>query len=121
MGGDGTYTIGPGFWGFVAFFVMAIALWLLVRNMSGRLRRMAYQERERDGAGSDLKQTVTGSPAERPAPSGPVDLRSSARLRESPNPDAPSAETGPSPDEPDEPQRPRRAHDEPHRSNDETT
>ncbi len=81
---DGNYTIGPGFWGFVAFFVMAIALWLLVRNMSGRLRRMAYQERERDGDLSDLKQTRSGDSTDRPAPTGALDLSSPDRGGDSP-------------------------------------
>ncbi len=49
MGDGGNLPIGPGFGGFVAFFVMALALWLLVRNMNGRLRRMAYRERDRAG------------------------------------------------------------------------
>ena len=39
--------VGPGIWGFIAFFVLAIALTLLVRNMNSRLRRMAYTDRER--------------------------------------------------------------------------
>jgi len=46
MSNGGTLPIGPGIWGFIAFFVLAIALWLLVRNMNSRLRRMAYRERE---------------------------------------------------------------------------
>ena len=47
MGGSGNLPIGPGIWGFIAFFVLAIALTLLVRNMNSRLRRMAYTDRER--------------------------------------------------------------------------
>ena len=47
MSGGGTLPIGPGIWGFIAFFVLAVALWLLVRNMNARLRRMAYRDRER--------------------------------------------------------------------------
>ena len=47
MGSGGTLPIGPGIWGFIAFFVLAVALWLLVRNMNARLRRMAYRDRER--------------------------------------------------------------------------
>ncbi|MEO5744564.1 MAG: hypothetical protein ABIQ53_08260 [Terracoccus sp.] len=117
MGGDGTYTIGPGFWGFVAFFVMAIALWLLVRNMSGRLRRMAYQERERDGVSTDRKQTGRGGQSERRAPSGPLDLASSDRLWESPNstglPEEPNARPRETDEPPaDEPPRPDRPHEE---------
>ena len=112
MGGDGSYTIGPGFWGFVAFFVMAIALWLLVRNMSGRLRRMAYQERERDRAVTDRKQTVTGGQSERRAPSGPLDLSSADRMRESPNAAALPEQPDARPKEADGPTRPDRSHEE---------
>ena len=47
MGSGGNLPIGPGVWGFIALFVLALALWLLVRNMNSRLRRMAYREQER--------------------------------------------------------------------------
>ena len=47
MNGGGNLPVGPGIWGFIAFFVLAVALWLLVRNMNSRLRRMAYTDRER--------------------------------------------------------------------------
>lgn len=46
MGGSGNLPVGPGIWGFIAFFVLAVALWFLVRNMNGRLRRMAYRDRD---------------------------------------------------------------------------
>ena len=46
MGGGGNLPVGPGIWGFIAFFVLAISLWLLVRNMNSRLRRMAYRDRD---------------------------------------------------------------------------
>jgi cytidylate kinase len=39
--------IGPGLGAFIAFFVLAVALWLLMRNMNGRMRRMAYREQQR--------------------------------------------------------------------------
>lgn len=39
--------VGPGIGAFVAFFVLAVALWLLMRNMNGRMRRMAYKEQQR--------------------------------------------------------------------------
>lgn len=38
--------VSPGLWAFVAFFVLAIALWLLMRNMFVRLRRMNLAEQE---------------------------------------------------------------------------
>lgn len=46
MGGSGNLPVGPGIWGFIAFFVLAVALWFLVRNMNSRLRRMAYRDRD---------------------------------------------------------------------------
>ena len=39
-------TVSPGLWGFVAFFVLAIALYLLMRNMNARMRRMSYRAEE---------------------------------------------------------------------------
>ena len=39
--------IGPGLGAFIAFLVLAIALWLLMRNMNSRMRRMAYREQRR--------------------------------------------------------------------------
>lgn len=47
MGSGGNLPVGPGLWGFIAAFVLALALWLLMRNMNSRMRRMAYRERER--------------------------------------------------------------------------
>ena len=38
--------VSPGLWGFVAFFVLALALYLLMRNMNGRMRRMSYRAEE---------------------------------------------------------------------------
>ena len=43
-------TIGPGLGAFIAFFFLAVALWLLMRNMTARMRRMAYRERDRIAA-----------------------------------------------------------------------
>ena len=36
-------SVSPGILGFLAFFLLAIALYLLVRNMNGHLRRMRYR------------------------------------------------------------------------------
>ncbi len=40
-------SIGPGLGAFIAFFVLAVVLWLLMRNLNGRMRRMAYKEQQR--------------------------------------------------------------------------
>ena len=44
---DGTPSqqAAPGLWAFVAFLFLAIALWLLMRNMNSRLRRMSYRNK----------------------------------------------------------------------------
>lgn len=41
-------SVSPGLGGFIAFFVLALALWLLMRNMNGRMRRMSYRAEQRD-------------------------------------------------------------------------
>lgn len=45
--GNPSSSVGPGFGAFAAFFLLALALWLLMRNMNARMRRMAYRERVR--------------------------------------------------------------------------
>ena len=49
-GGRGMNTpstsVSPGLGGFLAFFLLAIALWLLMRNMNKRMRRMTYLEEQ---------------------------------------------------------------------------
>ncbi|WP_370894369.1 hypothetical protein [Janibacter sp. GXQ6167] len=42
--------VAPGWWAFVAFFVLSVGLWLLMRSMFTRLRRMNLAEREREAA-----------------------------------------------------------------------
>jgi hypothetical protein len=90
MDGGGNLPVGPGIWGFIAFFVLAIALWLLVRNMNSRLRRMAYTDRERaqaaeartsteaDGVGGSAQgsgSTQDGGSAQGSGTAGPEDSR----------------------------------------------
>ncbi|WP_020144889.1 hypothetical protein [Terracoccus sp. 273MFTsu3.1] len=68
MSGGGNLPIGPGIWGFIAFFVLAVALWFLVRNMNNRLRRMAYRDRDRaeqfvaDADGTTGGRATDGAP-----------------------------------------------------------
>lgn len=40
-------SVTPGLLGFLVVFVLAIVLWLLLRNLTGRLRRMRFREEER--------------------------------------------------------------------------
>ena len=68
MGGGGNLPIGPGIWGFIAFFVLAVALTLLVRNMNSRLRRMAYSDRERAEAAEKAARQAEGGGGEDPTP-----------------------------------------------------
>ena len=46
MNGAPSTLVSPGLWGFVAFFVLAVALYLLMRNMNARMRRMSYRAEE---------------------------------------------------------------------------
>jgi hypothetical protein len=51
-------SVSPGLWGFLVVFVLAIVVWLLMRNMTQRLRRLRFREqqrldRERDAGGAD--------------------------------------------------------------------
>lgn len=41
------YEVGPGFLGFVVSFALAMALWLLYRSFSKKLRRQKLEERNR--------------------------------------------------------------------------
>lgn len=46
MNGAPSAMVSPGLWGFLAFFVLAIVLYLLMRNMNARMRRMSYRSEE---------------------------------------------------------------------------
>lgn len=65
MGGSGNLPIGPGIFGFIAAFFLALALWLLMRNMNARMRRMAY--RDRASAGPKPSATHPASDGRPPA------------------------------------------------------
>lgn len=41
-----TTDVSPGIWGFIVFAVLAIALYLLMRNMNSRMRRMSYRQKD---------------------------------------------------------------------------
>jgi hypothetical protein len=74
MSGGGNLPVGPGIWGFVAFFVLAVALWFLVRNMNNRLRRMAYRDRNRAeefAANADASADADGTTGERTTSDAP--------------------------------------------------
>ena len=68
-------TVGPGIGAFIAFFLLALFLWLLMRNMNGRMRRMAYREQQRvaelearDASAQEQRQAQESRPSEEQRP-----------------------------------------------------
>lgn len=61
-------SVSPGIGGFLAFFLLAIALWLLMRNMNSRLRNVRYlEEAEDERRETEAQQeVVTRPPSPRP-------------------------------------------------------
>jgi hypothetical protein len=57
--------VTAGLGGFLAFFLLAVALYFLMRNMNARLRRMAYREEH------EAKAADQGSRHDEPDSSGP--------------------------------------------------
>lgn len=61
-------SIGPGLGGFLAFFLLAMALWLLMRSMNKHLRNVTYlaerAEKQEAGARPDAE---AGRPGAQPA------------------------------------------------------
>jgi hypothetical protein len=54
-------SVSPGLGGFIAFFVLALALWLLMRNMNARLRRMRFREEDEARRQGTLETTRGGA------------------------------------------------------------
>ena len=55
--------VTAGLGGFLAFFLLAVALYFLMRNMNTRLRRLAYrEEREQQQKGPDSPGSGSGPP-----------------------------------------------------------
>jgi hypothetical protein len=52
-------SVSPGILGFLAFFLLAIALYLLVRNMNGHLRRVRYRQAALDAEEAQAKAEAT--------------------------------------------------------------
>lgn len=67
--------VTAGLGGFLAFFLLAVALYFLMRNMNGRLRRLAYREEQE-------ATRATGATGE-PSPESPD---SPGQSDDSPNP-----------------------------------
>ena len=72
MNGAPSSLVSPGIWGFVAFFVLALALYLLMRNMNARMRKMSYRaeelQREAEQEAQERKARKGGREPEHPAP-----------------------------------------------------
>jgi ABC-type uncharacterized transport system YnjBCD permease subunit len=63
-------SVTPGVAGFLVVFVLALVTWLLMRNLTGRLRRLRYREDERlaaEGSAAQAADPSQDSP-EDPAP-----------------------------------------------------
>lgn len=57
-------SVSPGIGGFLAFFLLAVALWLLMRSMIGHLRNVKYlEEVEEERAARDAGEPVVTRPA----------------------------------------------------------
>ena len=66
-------SIGPGLGAFIAFFVLAVVLWLLMRNLNGRMRRMAYKEQQRvaELEAREAEREAGATPADQDQPTAP--------------------------------------------------
>jgi uncharacterized membrane protein YgcG len=56
--------VNIGIYAFVTFVVLVITLWLLMRNMNARMRRMSYRRREEDAAAAEAEQAAVDRAAE---------------------------------------------------------
>jgi hypothetical protein len=76
---DDPNVVSPGILGFLAFFLLAVALFLLVRNMNGHLRRMRYRAEAMEAREAREAMEADQAPDDGPAaprdedpPAGPV-------------------------------------------------
>jgi hypothetical protein len=67
---DDPNVVSPGILGFLAFFLLAVALIFLVRNMNGHLRRMKYRADALEA--SEAEQAATQEEADPKDPPGPL-------------------------------------------------
>ena len=73
---DTASQVGPGLGAFAVFLALAIALWLLMRNMTARLRRMSYARRQEEERAAQAAQAEV--PAAPPAGTTTPDRQASA-------------------------------------------
>jgi len=60
--------VTAGLGGFLAFFLLAVSLYFLMRNMNGRLRRLAYREEQE---ANEVNEGTDGPPGQKPESGGP--------------------------------------------------
>ncbi len=87
MNNTPTTDTGPGFLAFVAFFLLALALWFLMRNMNARMRRMSYRQQAAHRGRND-PQAAEGE--------GPVEPQTRVDESDGRMPGADGTEEGPS-------------------------
>jgi len=66
--------VTAGLGGFLAFFLLALALYFLMRNMNGRLRRLAYREEQEAKEAQEpeeAEEPTDSPPGEKPESAGP--------------------------------------------------
>ncbi|HYO84856.1 MAG TPA: hypothetical protein VES01_00115 [Dermatophilaceae bacterium] len=64
-------SISAGIGGFLAFFLLALVLWLLMRNMNKRLQNLKYNEEAEEARRRlELNEAVSSRPS-RAHPAGP--------------------------------------------------
>lgn len=62
------YTVTPGITGFLAFFAIALAGWLLFRSMGRRMRNVDQARRERERADAEAAAAAEATEGAAPAP-----------------------------------------------------
>ena len=69
---DVSVDVTAGLGGFLAFFLLAVALYFLMRNMTSRLRRMAFraEQEARAAQGQQVDDGQGPSPSDTSGPQG---------------------------------------------------
>ncbi len=62
---DDPNSVSPGILGFIAFFALAVALYLLVRNMNAHLRRVRYRQEAEEAAEAETGRDGPDAPGRR--------------------------------------------------------
>ena len=63
---DDPNVVSPGILGFLAFFLLAVALYLLLRNMNGHLRRLGYRAAELEEQERLAQEQAPAEPPDQP-------------------------------------------------------